>query len=482
MKPRKAFLASLGCAKNLVDSEVMLGSLAGEGWQITAHAADADAVIVNTCAFIDPAKAESTDAILEYAAAKRPGQRLIVAGCLAQRYGPQLRELVPEIDAVVGTGAFPKIAEIVREIELGDRPLHLEDRDAYVERLGFLPRVVTTPRATAYLKISEGCNHACSFCIIPALRGAGKSRTVASLVEEASALVAGGVRELVLVAQDSSDYGRDIGLRHGLAQLVEALDEIEQLRWTRILYLYPTSVTPELIAAMRSSRTVVPYVDMPLQHAHPQVLRAMHRPPQPERYLELFAALRAALPDATIRSTFIVGFPGESQEHFHEVLTFLEAAQLDRVGFFAYSREEGTAAYGASHHVPEREKHKRLAQAREVQRRISNRIESRRVGDRLDVLIEGTRLLTPSSPVRRMLGERIAAIGRSRREAPGVDGVVYVAGACPVGEFVRVVTTGHTEFDRIARRAPIPSIAPESLPHVNVAPPILAYVNAAAEH
>jgi len=462
---RRAFLASLGCAKNLIDGEIMLGRLGCDGWEIAARADEADAVIVNTCAFIDPAKAESTDVILEYAAAKRPGQHLIVSGCLAQRYGAQLRELIPEIDAVVGTGAFPKISEVMREADAGERPLHLEDRDAYIERLGFLPRVVTTPRASAYLKISEGCNHTCSFCIIPALRGIGKSRTIGSLVAEARALVATGVRELVLVAQDSSDYGRDIGLRHGLAQLIEALDEIEDLRWTRILYLYPTSVTPVLISAMRASRTVVPYVDMPLQHAHPQILKAMRRPPQPERYLELFAALRAAMPDATIRSTFIIGFPGESQMHFHKLLTFLEQAQLDRVGFFAYSREEGTAAYGASHHVAEREKRKRLAQAREIQRRISNRIESNRMGDRLDVLIEGKRLLTPASPLRRALGQRIAAFGRSRREAPGVDGVVYVAGDRPIGEFVSAVTTGHTEFDRIA--SPVSD---------------LAYVNAAAEH
>ena len=458
MRARRAFLASLGCAKNLVDSEVMLGRLASEGWEITAQSDDADAVIVNTCAFIGPAKAESTDAILEYAAAKRPGQRLIVAGCLAQRYGAQLRELVPEIDAVVGTGAFPNLPEIVREIELGERPLRLEDRDAYIERLGFLPRVITTPRATAYLKISEGCNHTCSFCIIPALRGLGKSRTLASLVEEAQALVAGGARELVLVAQDSSDYGRDIGLRHGLVRLIDALDQIEQLRWTRILYLYPTSVTPELIAAMRASRSVVPYVDMPLQHAHPEVLKAMRRPPQPERYIELFGALRAALPDATIRSTFIVGFPGESQTHFHALLTFLERAQLDRVGFFPYSREEGTAAFGAAHHLPEREKRKRLSEARELQRRISESIESRRVGERLDVLIEGKKLLSPSSPVRRAFGERIAAYGRSRREAPGVDGAVYVAGDHAIGAFVDAITTGHTEFDRTARPAPIPAV------------------------
>jgi ribosomal protein S12 methylthiotransferase len=447
---RKAFLASLGCAKNLIDSEVMLGRLAGDGWEITAHAADADAVIVNTCAFIDPAKAESTEAILEYAAAKRPGQRLVVAGCLAQRYGAQLRELIPEIDAVVGTGAFPKIPEIMAEVDAGARPLHLEDRDAYVERLGFLPRVVTTPRASAYLKISEGCNHTCSFCIIPTLRGLGKSRTIPSLVEEANALAAGGVKELILVAQDSSDYGRDIGLRDGLARLIEALEDVAGLRWIRILYLYPTSVTPAIIAAMRASTKVLPYVDMPLQHAHPEVLTAMHRPPQPQRYLELFASLREALPGVTIRSTFIVGFPGESSGHFQYLLTFLERARLDRVGFFPYSREEGTKAYDATGHVSTRVKRQRLAQAREVQRSISNDISAQRIGERVDVLIEGKRLLPATSPLRQALRERLAGVGRSKREAPGVDGAVYVAGAHTPGEFVTATIVGHSDFDRAA--------------------------------
>jgi ribosomal protein S12 methylthiotransferase len=446
--PRKAFLASLGCAKNLIDGEIMLGRLGCDGWEIAASADDADAVIVNTCAFIDPAKAESTDVILEYAAAKLPGQRLIVSGCLAQRYGAQLRELIPEIDAVVGTGAFPKISEIMREADAGERPLHLEDRDAYIERFGFLPRVVTTPRASAYLKISEGCNHTCSFCIIPALRGVGKSRTIPSLVEEARALAAGGVKELILVAQDTSDYGRDIGVRDGLARLIEALDDIPGLRWVRILYLYPTSVTPAIVSAISASSKVVPYVDMPLQHAHPHVLKAMHRPPQPERYLELFATLREAMPGVTIRSTFIVGFPGESSEHFQYLLTFLERAQLDRVGFFPYSREEGTPAFDAAHHVATRIKRQRLAQAREVQRAISNQISAARIGERVDVLIEGTRLLPATSPLRKALGERLAGIGRSQREAPGVDGAVYVAGTHATGDFVTATIVGHTDFDR----------------------------------
>ena len=448
--PRRAFLASLGCAKNLVDSEVMLGRLAGDGWQVAASAADADTIIVNTCAFIDPAKAESTDVILEYAQSKRADQRLIVAGCLAQRYGAQLRELIPEIDAVVGTGAFPKIAEIIAEAERGMRPLHLEDRDAYVERLGFLPRMVTTPRATAYLKISEGCNHTCSFCIIPTLRGRGKSRTIASLVDEARALAGGGVRELVLVAQDSSDYGRDIGLRDGLARLIEALEDVDGIRWIRILYLYPTSVTPAIIAAMRASSKVLAYVDMPLQHSHPDVLKAMHRPPQPERYLELFAALRAALPDATIRSTFIIGFPGESEAHFKHLLTFLERARLDRVGFFAYSREEGTRAYDAAAQVPANVKRRRVAEARDAQRRISKSIDAARVGERVDVLVEGKRLLSASSALRKLGLPRLCAVGRSQREAPGVDGLVYLPGEHRQGEFVAATIAGHTDFDRVA--------------------------------
>src|SRR5215469_10169782 len=332
----RVFLASLGCAKNLVDSEVMLGRLASDGWALTTEAADADAIVVNTCSFIDPAKAESTDEILRYAGAKRSGQLLIVAGCLAQRYGAELRELVPEI---------------IEEARTGARPLHLEDRDEYIDRLGFLPRVVTTPQATAYLKISEGCNHICAFCIIPTLRGKGKSRTVDSLVAEAKSLVDGGAQELVIVAQDTSDYGRDIGMRDGLAQLIEAFESIDGLRWVRLLYLYPTSVTKRIVDAMRASTKVVPYVDMPLQHSHPHVLKAMRRPPQPERYLELFDEIRSALPGATIRSTFIVGFPGETEEHFEHLLAFIERAKLDRAGFFEYSHEEGTAAHAMSNRV-----------------------------------------------------------------------------------------------------------------------------------
>ncbi|HET9342553.1 MAG TPA: 30S ribosomal protein S12 methylthiotransferase RimO [Candidatus Eremiobacteraceae bacterium] len=447
-RPDRVFLASLGCAKNLVDSEVMLGRLASDGWALTTDADDADAIVVNTCSFIDPAKAESTDEILRYAGAKRSGQLLIVAGCLAQRYGAELRELVPEIDAVVGTGAFPKIREIIEEARSGARPLHLEDRDAYIDRLGFLPRVVTTPRATAYLKVSEGCNHICAFCIIPTLRGIGKSRTIESLVAEAESLVAGGAQELVIVAQDTSDFGRDIGMKDGLAQLIEAFESIDGLRWVRLLYLYPTSVTKRIVDSMRASTKVVPYVDMPLQHSHPDVLKAMRRPPQPQRYLELFDEIRTALPGATIRSTFIVGFPGETDEHFEHLLSFIAGAKLDRAGFFEYSREEGTAAYAMQNRVATRVKRERIARARDLQRTISNANDAARIGERLDVLIEQRRLMPASSNIRAALGTRLVSVGRSMREAPSVDGNVYIAGEHAVGSFVDCTINGHTEFDR----------------------------------
>ncbi|HXW75822.1 MAG TPA: 30S ribosomal protein S12 methylthiotransferase RimO [Candidatus Eremiobacteraceae bacterium] len=452
-RERRVFLASLGCAKNLVDSEVMLGSLTSAGWAVTAQPDDADAVIVNTCAFIDPAKAESTDAILRYAQAKRPGQTLVVAGCLAQRYGAQLRELIPEIDAVVGTGAFPRIRETIDAAIGGARPLDLEGRDENVERFGFLPRLVTTPRATAYLKISEGCNHTCAFCIIPKLRGIGKSRSLDSLEREARALVDGGARELVVVSQDTSDYGRDIGLRDGLAQLIERLEAVDALRWVRLLYLYPTSVSDRIIAAMRASTKVVPYVDMPLQHTHPVILKAMRRPPQPERYLELFAKLREAVPAATIRSTFIIGFPGETGERFEHLLDFIGRARLDRVGFFAFSREEGTPAFDMREQVPAREKKARLARARELQTSIANANDAARIGETLDVLVEGRRLLPPESPVRAALGERLVSVGRSPREAPQVDGQVLVAGAHEPGSFVRTTISGYTAFDRFGAPA-----------------------------
>jgi ribosomal protein S12 methylthiotransferase len=443
---RRVSFVSLGCAKNLVDSEVMIARLGGAGWEISGDADQADAVIVNTCAFIDPAKAESTEVILERAQAKRPGQKLIVAGCLSQRYGEQLRALIPEIDGIVGTGAYDGIVEVLDEACAGRLPVRVgfEPEPEH----DFLPRLVTTPRATAYLKISEGCDHPCTFCIIPQLRGAFRSRSAESILKEAHALVAGGTKELVLIAQDSSMWGRDRGIaRGGLAALLEELSEIDGLAWIRLLYLYPATVDAELIEVMARLPKVCKYLDMPLQHAHPDVLRAMRRPFDGERYAEILDGFRRRVPGITLRSTFIVGFPGEREEHVSYLERWLERAELDRVGFFLYSREEGTPAAALGGQVPQREKRRRLVRLREAGRRASERARSRRIDESTAVLIEEQRMLRAADPIAGALGTREVSVGRSMGEAPGVDGNIFVAGSHPVGEFKDVRVKGTTAFD-----------------------------------
>ncbi|MBV8722102.1 MAG: MiaB/RimO family radical SAM methylthiotransferase, partial [Candidatus Eremiobacteraeota bacterium] len=291
---------SLGCAKNLVDTEVMIAKLGEAGWLLESDSSRADTIVINTCAFIDPAKAESTETILEHAARKRPGQHLIVAGCLAQRYGDQLQSLVPEIDGIVGTGAYAGIVELLEDAEAGRRPLRL-DFEAEPEH-DFLPRLVTTPRATAYLKIAEGCDHPCTFCIIPQLRGAFRSRSEESILGEARALANAGTKELILIAQDSSMWGRDRGYRRGgLASLLERLHAVDGIEWIRLLYLYPATVDRELVTAIAELPKVCKYMDMPLQHAHPEVLRAMKRPSNGERYLEILNEFRERVPGITMR-------------------------------------------------------------------------------------------------------------------------------------------------------------------------------------
>ncbi len=429
---------SLGCAKNLVDTEVMIAKLASAGWRVESEAKRADTVVINTCAFIDPAKEESTEVILEHAARKRRGQQLIVAGCLAQRYGAQLQSLVPEIDGVVGTGAYAGIVELLAEAEAGRKPvrLHLEEEPEH----DFLPRLVTTPRATAYLKIAEGCDHPCTFCIIPQLRGAFRSRSAESIVAEARALVNGGAKELILIAQDSSMWGRDRGIRRGgLAQLLEKLHEIEALEWIRLLYLYPATIDRELIAAMAALPKVCKYMDMPLQHAHPEVLRAMRRPSNGERYLEILDEFRSRIPGVTMRSTFIVGFPGETDEHVAYLEGWIERAQLDRVGFFEYSAEEGTPAAALSDRVAKARRRKRLIRLREAQRLASERARAARCGSTVRVLAE------------EYLNPRRAWFGRSQGEAPGVDGGIYFTGNAQAGEFADVILESHGAFDFYGR-------------------------------
>lgn len=437
---------SLGCAKNLVDTEVMIAKLGAAGWQLEADASQADTVIINTCAFIDPAKAESTEVILEHAQQKRAGQQLVVAGCLAQRYGEQLQALIPEIDGVVGTGSYAGIVELLDDVQAGKRPVRL-DFEAEPEH-DFLPRLITTPRATAYLKIAEGCDHPCTFCIIPKLRGAFRSRSEESILKEARALAAGGTRELVLIAQDTSMWGRDRGMRRGgLAQLLERLHEVDGIDWIRLLYLYPATVDSELIEAIARLPKVCKYMDMPLQHAHPDVLRAMLRPSNGERYLEIIDEFRRRVPGITMRSTFIVGFPGESQEHVAYLEEWIGRAELDRVGFFEYSAEEGTPGATLPGGVPARERRKRLVRLREAQRQASERARSLRLGSQVNVLVEERRPLRKSDPFRAALGQAQVWFGRSQGEAPGVDGGVYFSGEAQIGAFVPVTLDGLGAFD-----------------------------------
>lgn len=441
---------SLGCAKNLVDTEVMIAKLGAAGWRLEPDAAQADTVVINTCAFIDPAKEESTETILEHAQNKRSDQQLVVAGCLAQRYGEQLQALIPEIDGVVGTGAYAGIAEMLEDVRAGHRPVRLQfDEEPEHD---FLPRLITTPRATAYLKVAEGCDHPCTFCIIPKLRGKFRSRSEESILAEARALAAGGTQELILIAQDTSMWGRDRGHRRGgLAQLLERLSEIDGIAWIRLLYLYPATVDGELIEAMARLPKVCKYMDMPLQHAHPDVLRAMLRPSNGERYLEIIEAFRERVPGITMRSTFIVGFPGETQEHVDYLEAWIGRAELDRVGFFEYSAEEDTPGAELPGKVPARERRKRLVRLREAQRLASERARGRRVGETVDVLVEERRTLRKNDPFRAALGAGDVWYGRSQGEAPGVDGGIYFSGEAEVGTFVPVTLDGCGPFDFFGR-------------------------------
>ena len=442
---------SLGCAKNLVDTEVMIGKLGAAGWELVPDGSNADAVVINTCAFIDPAKAESTDVILEHAAAKRPGQQLIVAGCLSQRFGEQLQALIPEVDGVIGTGAYAGIVELLADAQAGKKPVRL-DFEPEPEH-DFLPRLITTPSATAYCKIAEGCDHPCTFCIIPQLRGKFRSRSEESILKEARALAVGGTKELILIAQDTSMWGRDRGIRRGgLADLLGKLNDIEGLEWIRLLYLYPATVDSELIDAMARLPKVCKYMDMPLQHAHPDVLRAMLRPSNGERYLEIINDFRARVPGVTMRSTFIVGFPGETDEHVAYLEDWIAKAELDRVGFFTYSAEDGTPGATLPNQVPAKEKRKRLVRLREAQRLASERARSKRIGETVRVLVEEERTLRKTDPIAVALKSTTVRVGRSMGEAPGVDGGIFFTEPAMIGSFVDVKLDGYGAFDFYGER------------------------------
>lgn len=492
----KLGFVSLGCPKNLVDGEVMLGLAREAGHDVTSDARSADVIVVNTCAFIDTAKEESVEAILEMAQLKRDGacKRLIVTGCLAERYRDQLRAEIPEIDVVLGTGEVP---EITRALEgagaAGTRattgtsplavfrsashlraasPLRTEDRALPTEDRGprtedqaptylydaSTPRILTTPRHFAYVKIAEGCDYTCAFCIIPTLRGKYRSRDEASIVEEATRLAAGGVRELLLISQDTTFFGIDRGERGALARLLRRLNEVEGLEWIRLLYLYPTTITNDVLDAMADCDKVCKYVDLPLQHASADVLRRMRRPGNREAYDKLLARIRDRVPHVTLRTTFIVGFPGETDRDFEELCDFVRDTEFDHVGVFTYSHEEDTRAYALEDDVPAAVKKSRRDALMRLQKKIVTRRLRARVGEHVRVIVDGP---SPESP--------LVVQGRLEGQAPEIDAVVYLSNCDPsdleAGQVVRARIVEVRGYDLVAdvQSGPVASPAAPAL-------------------
>ena len=491
---------SLGCPKNLVDGEVMLGIARDAGHEITPDSNEADVLVVNTCAFIDNAKEESINAILEMAALKNQGtgKRLVVTGCLAERYRDELRKEIPEIDALLGTGEVPKILEAIgargsgsgaREAAGSEEPaLPLSRNAGHVATapLRFFgatskpgagiesrapspeprapalptyiydadtPRLLTTPKHFAYVKIAEGCDYTCAFCIIPTLRGSYRSRTVDSIVREAHGLAARGVRELLLISQDTSFYGIDRGERGSLARLLRELNKVEGLEWIRLLYLYPTTITDDVLEAMAECEKVCRYVDLPLQHASAAVLKRMRRPGNRAAYDKLLSRIRGRVPGVTLRTTFIVGFPGETETDFAELEAFVEETQFDHVGVFTYSHEDGTRAFALTDDVPARVKRKRRDALMARQRRIVAAAQASRNGSEIDVMIDG------ASPEHELVLQ-----GRTEGQAPDIDAVVYLTDCDPAayrpGELIRARIVEARDYDLVA--APVPVLSEAS--------------------
>ena len=411
----KAGFISLGCAKNLVDTEVMLGILNDNGIELTPVAGEADILIVNTCSFIKSAKEESITTVLNMAEYKTEGKckSLIIAGCLGQRYKQELLDEIPEADAIIGTGAWHRIMEAVKETLKGNRVVIAgESEMIYDERM---PRITTTPEYSAYVKIAEGCDNRCTYCAIPMIRGKYRSRTIKDITAEVQRLAERGVKEINLIAQDSTNYGHDLYGEPSLARLLRELVKLEKLKWVRILYCYPKYFTDELIDLMAQEEKICKYVDLPLQHADNAVLKRMNRVDTRESVEVLLAKIRQRIPNVTIRSTFIVGFPGETAEQYQALREFLEQQRFDKVGVFTYSREEDTPAYDLPDQVSEEIMQERYHDLMSLQCKISEELNCSLEGRILEVLIEG-----------RDTEQDAVAYGRSYREAPEVDGQIYV--------------------------------------------------------
>ncbi|HKI25412.1 MAG TPA: 30S ribosomal protein S12 methylthiotransferase RimO [Candidatus Sulfotelmatobacter sp.] len=474
---QKVGFVSLGCPKNLVDSEVMMGLLARAGAELTARAEDADVIVVNTCSFIESAQQESVNTILEMASHKTGGKakKLVVAGCLVERFREQIRRDIPEVDAVVGTGelenilsatgitspAFPGSRSDSPFVVLNSRAEGNArvsqgrfSRESWTGAVSDLPnylyddatpRVLATPSHRAYIKIAEGCDHPCTFCIIPQLRGQFRSRRFESVIAEAERLARAGVREITLIGQDTTCYGEDFGLKDGLALLLEKLAGIEELRWIRFLYAYPNKITGRLLDTIASHEKICSYMDVPLQHASPSVLKRMKRGGGAEVFLRSIAKMRRTVPDLTLRTSFIVGFPGETEKEFEELCDFVREAQFDWMGSFAYSDQEGASAYGLEKKLSPREIERRRKHLMAIQRQISKRKKKALVGQEFALLLEG------ESEDTELLLE-----GRTAMHAPEIDGKVLVNdfpdGIAPQpGHFYRGQITEAHDYDLVAR-------------------------------
>jgi ribosomal protein S12 methylthiotransferase len=435
LKPTIAF-HHLGCEKNRVDTEHMLGLLVQAGYQVDANEELADYVVVNTCSFIEAAREESVRTLVELAEANK---KVVITGCLAQHFQDQLLEEIPEAVALVGTGDYSRIVEVIERAEAGERVKAVSPEPVYIAD-ETVPRYRTTTAGVAYVRVAEGCNYRCAFCIIPHLRGDQRSRPIQSIVAEAKQLAAEGVQEIVLISQITTNYGVDLYGKPQLAELLRALGEVD-IPWIRMHYAYPTGLTPEVIAAIRDTPNVLPYLDLPLQHSHPDVLRAMNRPWQGRVNDDIIHRIREALPDAVMRTTFIVGFPGETEAQFEHLLAFVERHQFDHVGVFTFSPEEGTPAYSLPNQLPEAVKEARREALMLAQQPISWQRNQMAMGQVVDVLIE------QENPATGM------CIGRSARFAPDVDGLVYVQGAAPLNQIVPVEITAADTYDLFGRVA-----------------------------
>lgn len=428
---------SLGCAKNRVDSEIMLGQLHQAGYTLTGDTNQAEIIIINTCGFITEAKEESIAAILEAAQCKTTGRCriLLVAGCLAQRYGNELLQEMPEVDGIMGTGTVHDIVAVLDQIQCGQRPLAI-GAPGYIQQ-NLEPRVLTTPKYTAYLKIAEGCDNRCSYCAIPSIRGPYRSRAMEDIISEAQWLCSNGVKELIVVAQETTRYGRDIYGRYALADLLQQLAAIDECRWIRVMYCYPDSFTDELIELLASSPKVCRYVDLPLQHVNNRLLRLMNRRGSKKDIIKLVDKLRQSIPGVTLRTTFIVGFPGETEQEFIELLNFMEEVKFERAGVFPYSPEEGTLAAELPGRLNDVVVTERVERAMVLQQRISLAQNLEKVGQELTVLVEGWD------------EEAKMYWGRTEADAPEIDGKVFFTSRtlAQEGDFVQVKVLDATEYD-----------------------------------